>query len=478
MPPPATTPPNTSAESDDGNIPENFKKTITDFISSFLTTFPEYTDGLSSAIKDVRAGSCTHDQITDDAVARLFTHCKLVYPERFFDILYQNDNIFSPDAAVSNGVSVDFLPGVDFRIVWNLSDITDITKDRIWKHLQLITFTIVSGMSQHNMSFGDTAKMFEAINEDELRAKLEETMLNLQSMFEGNSSSSATNDTDFNTSNTDNDPSFSNSSKNDGSGSSSSSSSSSGPIPDAEKLHEHLSGLLDGKIGALAKEIAEETVKELDIDVSEETSVSGVFQKMMKNPGKLAGIVKKVGEKLDKKMKSGDIKESELFKVVSDFMAKMKGSGGGGKGGMGDIAQLLKSMNLNMGDLGGLVGGGGAKAKVNLGAMQSQIGRNLKMAQSKERMQKKLEEHRAAALAAAAAAAAKQQQQPLKQMKHSVYQVADGDRIEKTPRVSLASYTESELQTSTSNSLENNEHGDQSEKMQEKKKKKKNNRHK
>ena len=439
-------------------IPENFKKTITDFISSFLTTFPEYADGLRAATKNAGGGGSyayAHDQITDDVVAQLFAHCKTVYPERFFDILYQNDNIFSPDAAVSNNVVVDFLPGVDFRIVWNLSDITDTTKDRIWKHLQLITFTIVSGMSpQSNLSFGDTAKMFEAINEDELRVKLEETMANLQSMFEGSGSTPTNPDAAGTTSGENNDTSANNDSANAGSGST---------FPDAEKMHEHLSGLLDGKIGALAKEIAEETVKELDIDVSEETSVSGVFQKLMKNPGKLAGIVKKVGEKLDKKMKSGDIKESELFKEASDFMSKMKGSGGGGKGGMGDIAQLLKSMNLNMGDLGGLGGGGGGgKAKVNLGAMQSQLGRNLKMAQSKERMQKKLEEHRAAAFAAAASAAKQQQQQQQqpKQMKHSVYQAGDGDRIEKTPRVSAAEATHHTnsgpvSETSSHNSLEN-----------------------
>jgi hypothetical protein len=91
--------------------------------------------------------------------------------------------------------------------------------------------------------------------------------------------------------------------------------------------------------------------------------------------------------------------------------------------------------------LGGASAGGG-KAKVNLGAMQSQLGRNLKMAQSKERMQKKLDEHRAAALAAAVAAAKQQQQQQQqqpKQIKHSVYQTADGGRIEKTPRAPVAS---------------------------------------
>jgi hypothetical protein len=412
----------TNATVDPPTPPENFKNIIIDFISSFLTAFPEYADGVHAFIN---SASHAQDDVTPDAVAKLFAHCQSVYPERFFDILYQNENIFSPDAAVSNDVSVDFLPGVDFRIVWNLTDISETTKERIWKHLQLITFTIVSGMSQGNVSFGDTAKMFEAINEEELRVKLEETMANLQSMFEDTKNGDNTNN---NTNNNNNNNNTNSTNAPDG-GSRSGTGDKSTPLPDAEKMHEHLSGLLDGKIGALAKEIAEETVKELDIDVSEETSVSGVFQKLMKNPGKLAGIVKKVGEKLDKKMKSGDIKESELFKEASDFMSKMKGSGGGGKGGMGDIAQLLKSMNLNMGDLGGLGGGGGGgKAKVNLGAMQSQLGRNLKMAQNKERMQKKLEEHRAAAAAAAAA------QQP-KQMKHSVYQPATSDRNEKTLRV-------------------------------------------
>lgn len=423
-------------------VPENFKKIITDFVSSFLTTFPEYADGVHSF---TRCATHSNESMTDDAVARLLSHCQTVYPERFFDILYQNDAIFSPDAAVSNGVSVEFLPGVDFRIVWNLSDISETTKERIWKHLQLITFTIVSGMSPGNLTFGDTAKLFEAINEDELRVKLEETMANLQSMFEPGANSAQNTASNSNNDTGSESGFYSNAT---GTGET----ANSGGLPDAEKMHEHLSGLMDGKIGALAKEIAEETVKELDIDVSDESSVSGVFQKLMKNPGKLAGIVKKVGEKLDKKMKSGDIKESELFKEASDFMTKMKGSGGkGGKGmgGMGDIAQLLKSMNLNMSDLAGLGGGsaGGGKAKVSMGAMQSQLGRNFKMAQSKERMQKKLDEHRAAALAAANAAAAaaaaaptkQQQQQKPKQMKYSVYQPPDGGgKIEKTPRVPVA----------------------------------------
>jgi hypothetical protein len=405
----------------EAGIPENFKKVITDFISSFLTAFPEYEQGLHS---NLCVATHAADEMDDAAIAKLHEHCRTVYPERFFDILYQNDHIFSPESAVSNDVSVDFLPGIDFRVVWNLSDITDTTKEHIWKHLQLITFTIVGSMSKGNLTFGDTAKMFEAINEEELRVKLEETMANLQSMFEPDARTDAgdAGGANPNSDNTTPPP------------------SASDALPDAESIHEHLSGLLGGKIGTLAKEIAEETVSELNIDVSEETSVSGVFQKLMKNPGKLAGIIKKVGDKLDKKMKSGDIKESELFKEASEFMNKMKAGGGGGKGkggmgGMGDLAQILKSMNLGAGDLGGLggLGGMGGKTKVNLGAMQSQLGRNMKMAQNKERLQRKLEERRAAALVAAAASTHQQQQQP-KEMKHSVYKPSDGEGIEKTPR--------------------------------------------
>ena len=48
-----------------------------------------------------------------------------------------------------------------------------------------------------------------------------------------------------------------------------------------------------------------------------------LFKELFKNPGKLMKIVKKVGSKLDEKLKSGEIKESELLKEASDLMKKM-----------------------------------------------------------------------------------------------------------------------------------------------------------
>jgi hypothetical protein len=304
-------------------------------------------------------------------------------------------------------------------MVWNLSDVSDTTKDHLWKHLQLVTFTILGSISRDTPSFGETARLFEAIDEDELRVKLEETMAGIHTLFENenNNNSNSTQES----AETGNEP---------GPGSE----SAKGPgIPSAESIHEHLSGLLDGKIGALAKEIAEETVSELDIDISKESSVGGVFQKLIKNPSKFAGIIKKVGEKLDKKMKSGDIKESELFKEASEFMSKMKSSGKSG-GGMADFAQLFKAMNLNPSDLGGAAAGLNGKTKINMNAMQSQLNRNMKMALTKERMQKKLDEKRSAVATATATAAA----QPQQELKHSVYQPPNAAKNEKTPRVPMA----------------------------------------
>jgi hypothetical protein len=424
-------------------IPDNFKKVIVDFISSFITTFPEYKDGIYkvldmqeySDVEFVNANAKGADDkgsrrrstrpmdecinnMSETNVRILFEHCKRVYPERFFDILYQNDMIFSPDSAVSNDVCVDFLPNVDFRLVWNLSDISDTTKDHLWKHLQLITFTILGSISRDKLSFGDTARLFEAIDENELRAKLEETMSGIHSLFEADAAADA-GDGD-NAAGGANEKQKHNQTE-------SESDASSSFLPNADSIHEQLSGLLDGKIGALAKEIADETVSELGIDVSNESSVTGVFQKLMKNPGKLSGIIKKVGDKLDKKMKSGDIKESELFKEASEFMSKMKSSGKGGKGGggMADFAQIFKAMNLNPADLGGAAAGLSGKTKINLNAMQAQMGRNMKMALAKERMHKKLEERRAADVS-------------VEPLQHSVYQPANAPKNEKTMRVPMS----------------------------------------
>jgi hypothetical protein len=197
-------------------------------------------------------------------------------------------------------------------------------------------------------------------------------------------------------------------------------------MPDAGSIHEHLSSILNGKIGKLAKEIAEETAADLNLDMSNETSMKGVFQQLLKNPGKLSGIIKTVGSKLDSKLKSGELKESEIMQEASELMSKMKNMPG-----MNNLASMLSKMGMNV------PGGMGGGAKVNFGAMQSQLNKNMKQAQMRERLLKKIQDKQAAAAAAAASTSAS----PAASASHSIPVNTEtaavfksGEKPMKTPR--------------------------------------------
>jgi hypothetical protein len=311
-------------------MPEDFPKLVYDLINDILFTFPEYKDSLDSDLLKIK------EEQDKESVGKIYEHFKKVLPERFFDILYKNEDMFQKEE-----INTEFLPGIDFKKLWK-EDISQKTKETIWKYLQLILFTVIGKVDSQD-SFGDTAKLFEAINEDELKEKLEETMSNLQNMMGGEDIIDVSGIDMEN-------------------------------LPRPEQIQDHINGLLDGKLGNLAKEIAEETAQELNFDTENATSVNDVFQQLFKNPGKLMNLVKNVGGKLDSKIKSGEIKESEIMKEASDLLSKMKDMPG-----MGDIQSMMRQMGLNL----------GKGQKVNLGAMQGKLNQDIKIAQMKERIKQK-----------------------------------------------------------------------------------------
>ena len=322
---------------------EELNKILKDFLEDILRTFPEYGVNMDTDLMKIM--KC---ESTKENQEKVFEHLKGVIPERFFDILYQNEDIFKDDT-----INTEFLPGIEFKNLWG-DDVSEKTKEIIWKYLQLIMFHIV-GKLKNDKSFGDTAKLFEAINENELHSKLKETMDNMGSFFEEQINLEE--------------------------------------MPDADNLHSHLTGMLDGTLGKLAKEIAEETASDLNLNLNEDSTVNDVFENLFKNPTKLIGLVNNVGKKLDTKLKSGDLKESELIEEAGEILRKMKDMPG-----MNNIQNLLAQMSGHGRMPGGGGGGGpasGAGSKVNLNAMQSQLDRNLKQAKQRERMLRKLEEKRA-----------------------------------------------------------------------------------
>ena len=130
---------------------------------------------------------------------------------------------------------------------------------------------------------------------------------------------------------------------------------------------------MKGKLGKLAMEFAEETARDMEFDIQNATDTNDAFQKMFKNPSNLMNVVKNVGDKLENKIKSGEIKESEILAEGMDLLNNMKNIPG-----MENMQSMFASMGL-----------GGNGHKMNQGATNSRLQQNLKMAQMRERMRKK-----------------------------------------------------------------------------------------
>jgi hypothetical protein len=145
------------------------------------------------------------------------------------------------------------------------------------------------------------------------------------------------------------------------------------------------------------------------------------------------GLVKNVGDKLDSRIKSGEIKESELMTEATEIMNKMKNMPG-----MGNIQSMLSKIGLS----GGLGGG-----KVNMGAMEAQLNKNIKLAKTKERIRAKAEANAKAKLEQQAKTLQQQQSQPQPQPstvsdEELLKIFSSGEKVERTPRVSSQSKTD------------------------------------
>jgi hypothetical protein len=363
-------------------VPEEFSKVIKDFVGDLKTTFPEYDSLISKWWKDKsvfayieneeeRTKAIEASETTSTKL--IFTFCQKKLPPRFFDILYKNEDIFKPDYEGDT----EFLPHIHFKNLWQF-DLSQTTRDTIWKYLQLIMFAIVGSLNNKE-AFGDSAKLFEAINQDEFKNKLEETLTQMQGFFDmngvetgGKSDKTEGESPNFNM----------------------------GDMPNANDIQDHITGMLEGKLGKLAKEIAEETAEGLNMDMENVTDVKDVFQRLIKNPTKLMGLVKSVGDKLDTRIKSGEIKESELIAEASELMNKMKDMPG-----MGNIQSMLNKAQLNS---------------------------RMKMAKMKERMKAKSEAKAAATTANVSSATASPQ--PTISEEEILKIFSTGEKVDRSPR--------------------------------------------
>jgi hypothetical protein len=319
--------------SEEQKVPSNFRVLVGDFTRDLSIAFSEYSHMWDK---------WGREDTTDDELETLFIFCSKVYPARFFDILYQNEEIF----VEGSDQDVYFFPNMSFRLIFNSDGLSETSKKIIWKYLQLMLFTVV-GSVDNKTDFGETADLFSGIDENDLQTKLNETMKNLTGFFENtpDKNESSTGDEESGTSpdektesKPDTDP-FANIFKNmpniEG-------------MPDISNLQDTLKTLFDGKIGALAKEMAEDIAEDfkdvLGDDMDNASNPQDVIKKLMKNPAKVSKLIKTVISKLYSKMKDGSISKDEIMREAGDMMGKMKEMGG-----MDNMKEMFQTMAKGMG---------------------------------------------------------------------------------------------------------------------------------
>lgn len=339
-------------------VTEEFTKIVNDFTNDLKISYPELEENFENI--DYEA---------------FYNYCKNLYPENFFNILYENDELFDNDETKY------LLPNIDFSTVMRDDTLSSQSKKTIWKYLQLILFCVCNNVN-NKKDFGDANYLFEAINEDELHSKIEETMKEMKNIFFNNGDNSGNPLDEFATAFNDisniqtmfeegisGENMFSGLSGESGEGMFEN-------MMDPEKMKEHLSGIMNGKIGSLAKEIAEEATKELGLDGEnmDEAKQQDFMKNLFKNPTKILSIVKNIGSKLEEKFKSGEMKESELLEEAQEIMGKMKDMPG--------LKNMMSSMGLNAG------------GKFDFKSMASKMQQTMRSAKMKERMQAKLQKNK------------------------------------------------------------------------------------
>ena len=251
-------------------IPTNFQEMITNMTEDLINTFPEHSEILSHWTGD-GFRKLDSEELSSKKISYLYDYSLKIYPERFFDIIYQNEKMFDDDS-----VDTCFLPEVDFKILFCSNGISDNTRKTMWNYLKLILLTIV-GSVKDKSTFGSTNALFHDMDEEKLLSTLTETMSSMSDFFQEMENKEMSDIKENVT------PECKMPEKN------------AYDIPNVDDIFGHLKGLFDGKIGSLVKELAEEISENLaDVlgegDMNDVRSTKDVIEKLMKNPKKVTDL--------------------------------------------------------------------------------------------------------------------------------------------------------------------------------------------
>lgn len=280
-------------------------------MDGFLTIYNDLKNDLRITFPELK------DKLNDLSDNEVYEHCMTTFPSYFFDILYEKMSLFDEEMYL--------LPTIDFSLLMKDESVSDKTRTTLWKYLQLILFYIV----EKNNPL-----------EDSVHKKMDETMDNMKHMFQ-QSDISNTFHTMFEQSDI---------------------SDTFHTMFQQSDISNHAfddlsnNPIMNGKIGSIAREIAQETAGEFG---NQEDFMSS----MMKDPSKIMGLVQNIGSKLEDKLKSNDLKDDDMMKEASDIMNQLPG-----------LKDMMKNMDMK--------------------GMMNKMEQETKKNATKERMRKKMEQNK------------------------------------------------------------------------------------
>lgn len=361
-----------------------FNKTVGDLVDELKGTFPELKESLDERYATAAAPDDT--SLMDWFIANAQPH--------FMAITTKSETLFKENDATF------LLPDINFTQLWKCK-LTKATKAAIWKylhvmlllvsHYQLNTHDFESTFAQWNeMLDGNKGGQMDEAELQKMKAHAEQVMQLMQSLAGGGEDDAEAGSDD-------------DEAGGDAAGGAEGADDGATSTERAQRFEKELKEdpfiqqLENSKIAQFAKELSNEIdVSSLGLSPDAKVeSFQDVFGTIGKNPQRLLGLVKSVGDKIQTKLTTGDIKQSELVEEAHTLVksmqdskafkqmfkkARKKGKHGGGLDPQAMFATMAKQM-ASMPGMEGMMGGGGPGGPGGAGGMPDPAAMQQMMAQ-------------------------------------------------------------------------------------------------
>lgn len=237
-----------------------FIKVMTNFTENVQNTFPEYTSIITKWCSNMDT---------------LWVFCKKKYIPLSEDILSKNVTIFEEVSTTDT----EFLPHIHFKHLWADEGISDSTKDAIWGYLRLTLLAV------------DTTQ----IDLDECIQQVQE-LFKSQTLEDDSATSSVQSESSTNKPINDFD------------------------IPDPESIPP----IFNGVLGSIAKDLAQDMLSDNEYLGSGDSNIEDTMKRLFSNPTALTSMFKKVSDKLDQKVSSGELSNTDIMRETSTLLSQMK----------------------------------------------------------------------------------------------------------------------------------------------------------